>query len=133
MVEIDGRFAYKNKLRLEIEDVREILKNLNFSQHSCIDMGWDYEVEAHAEFYFIRTSFQRKDINDGEFGTGWGRWHTTPVAGATETSIIMTAWVAVKMIVEHELLEGFEYLNKKVFNPHKTIDQLIYPETLPNG
>lgn len=129
----DNDFAYKDKLWLEIGDVREILENLNFAKYSCIDMGWRYEVEVHNGFYFIRTSFQRKDINSGEFGPGWGRWHTTPVAGATETSIVMTAWVAVKMIVEHELLEGFEYKGKKVFNPHKTIDQLVYPETLPNG
>lgn len=126
----NSEFAYKDKLWLELNDVREILDNLNFSKHSGIDMGWKYEVKVVDGFYFIRTSFQRKDINTGEFGTGWGRWHTTPIPGATETSIIMTAWVAVKMIVEHELLEGFEYLNKKVFNPHKTINQLVYPEIL---
>lgn len=130
MVDTENNFAYKDKLWLEVDDVREILGNLNFSKHSCIDMGWRYEVEVHNGFYFIRTSFQRKDINTGEIGTGWGRWNTTAVAGATETSIVMTAWVCVDQVVRHELLEGFEYKGKKVFNPHKTIDQLIYPETL---
>jgi hypothetical protein len=133
MTETLDEFAYKNKLWLEIEDVREILDNLNFSKHSCIDMGWKYEVEVHSGFYFIRTSFQRKDINDGEFGTGWGRWNTAPISGATETSIVMTAWVCVEQVVKHELLEGFEYKGKKVLSPHKTIQQLVYPENLPNG
>jgi len=130
MVDTENNFAYKDKLWLELKDVEEILGNVNFSEHSGIDMGWKFEVDISGAFYLIRTSFQRKDINTGEFGTGWGRWHTTPIAGASETSIIMTAWVCVKMVVEHELLEGFEYKDKKVFNPHKTIDQLIYPETL---
>lgn len=116
---------------MTLKEVMKVLNNINFSAHSCIDMGWEFEVKIVEGFFFIRTSFKRKDIISGEFGTGWGRWHTTPVESASETSIIMTAWVAVKMIVEHELLESFEYKQKKVFNPHKTISQLIYPETLP--
>jgi hypothetical protein len=126
-------FVYKNKTHIDTEDVKEILDNINFAEHSCIDMGWEFEVKVVERFYFIRTSFKRKDINTGEFGTGWGRWNTTPIPWASETSIVMTAWVCVDQIVRHELLEGFEYKGKKVFNPHKTIDQLVYPETLPNG
>lgn len=68
----NSEFVYKNKLWLELNDVREILDNLNFSKNSGIDMGWRYEVKVVDGFYFIRTSFQRKDINTGEFGTGWG-------------------------------------------------------------
>ncbi|MEK6828822.1 MAG: hypothetical protein AABY15_01760 [Nanoarchaeota archaeon] len=114
---------------LTIEDVKTILSNINFASYSCIDMGWEFEVKEEGSLYLIRTSFMRKDIVSGEFGKGWGRWHTTPVDCSTETSIVMTAWVCVKMIVEHELLESFEYKDKKVFNPHKSLDQLIYPET----
>jgi hypothetical protein len=122
---------------LTILDVKEILGNINFAEHSCIDMGWDFETVLDyingEEHYFIRTSFKRKDINTGEFGTGWGRWNSTPVATASETSVVMTAWVCVKLIVEHELLEGFEYHQKKVFNPHKGIDALVYPDKLPEN
>jgi hypothetical protein len=125
-----NEFAYKQKYSIAIEDAEEILSGINFSAHSCIDMSWEFEVKEQVGLYFIRTSFKRKDIVTGEFGVGWGRWHTTPVELASETSIIMTAWVAVKMIVEHELLESFEYHTKNVFNPHKTIKELIYPDTL---
>ena len=121
---------------LSIDDVRQILKNIRFAEYSCVDMDYQFEVAFDyingQEYYFIRTSFMRKDINTGEFGKGWGRWHTTPVASTTETSIVMTAWVCIKMIVEHELLEGFEYFGKKVFNPHQTLETLIYPEKLPD-
>lgn len=122
------------KQPLTIEGVKEILSKINFAEYSCIDMGWKFEVAevkdipGLEDLFLIRTSFQRKDINDGTFGTGWGRWHTTPINGATETSIVMTAWVCVKMIVEHELLESFEYKGLKVFNPHKSLDQLVYPK-----
>lgn len=116
---------------LTIEAVKEILSKINFAKYSCIDMGWDFEVKQEGGLFLIRTSFMRKDINDGVFDKGWGRWHTTPIEGVTETAIIMTAWVCVKMIVEHELMEGFEYMQRKVFNPHKNLEQLIYPDTLP--
>ena len=124
--------------RLSVDDVIEILSKINFAEYSCIDMGWDFEVkeirgvEGVEDMYLIRTSFQRKDIITGDFGTGWGRWHTTPINTATETSIVMTAWVCVKMIVEHELLEGFEYKGLKVFHPHKSLSELVYPKILPN-
>jgi hypothetical protein len=124
--------------KLKLEDVIGILSNINFAQHSCIDMGWDFEVreakgvEGVEDLFLIRTSFQRKDINTGKFDTGWGRWHTTPINTASETSIVMTAWVCVKMVVEHELLESFEYKGLKVFHPHKSLDELVYPKTLPN-
>lgn len=117
---------------MNIEKVKIILSNIDFAKYSCLDMSYQFDVKIVDDLYFIRTSFQRKDINTGDFGTGWGRWHTTPIDGATETSIVMTAWVAVKMIVEHELLEGFLYLNTRVFNPHKSIDELVYPNVLPD-
>jgi hypothetical protein len=122
-----------NKKKLSIRDVKQILSKIKFAEYSCIDMGWDFEVKKRNDLYLIRTSFMRKDINTGEYGKGWGRWHTTPIEFATETSVVMTAWVCVKMIVEHELLEGFEYKGVKVFNPHKTLDELVYPNILPNG
>lgn len=122
--------------RLSVNDVIEILSKINFAEYSCIDMNYKFEVKEVKgqddveDMYLIRTSFQRKDIVTGEFGTGWGRWHTTPINTATETSIVMTAWVCVKMIVEHELMEGFLYSNARVFNPHKSVDELVYPNII---
>ena len=86
---------------MKIENVREILSNIKFAQYSCIDMNWQFEVKESDGLFLIRTCFQRKDINSGELGLGWGRWHTTPIEFSTETSIVMTAWVCVNMIVEH--------------------------------
>jgi hypothetical protein len=128
----------ENKI-LNIEEIKTILSNINFAEHSCVDMDWDFEVgiapspdKEEGALLLMRTSFMRKDIDDGSFRKGWGRWHTTPFSTATEKSIIMTAWVCVKMIIEHELLEGFEYHDKKVFHPHKSLEALVYPDILPN-
>lgn len=115
---------------MQIKQVEEILSRINFAKYSCLDMDFKFEAKEIDELFLIRTSFMRKDIDSGEFGKGWGRWHTTPKSTASETSIIMTAWICVKMVVEHELLEAFEYCNKKIFNPHKNLEELVYPEKL---
>jgi len=122
---------------MTLEMVKEILSKLNFAKYSMLDFEWDFQVASvpnpeaeKGNLLLMRTSFMRKDIVDGTFDKGWGRWHTTPLKTASETSIVMTAWVCVKMIIEHELLEGFEYKETKVFNPHKSLTELVYPDTL---
>ena len=131
--------AIKNKT-LTLEGIKKVLSNIKFAEHSCIDMGWGFEVgitpssnQKEGDLLLMRTSFMRKDIDNGNFDKGWGRWHTTPLSFATEKSIVMTAWVCIKMIVEHELLEGFEYHNKKVFHPHKSLEALVFPDILPEN
>lgn len=124
---MDTQFVYT-----KLKEARKILSEINFAEYSCIDMDWDFEVKLSTEedLMLIRTSFMRKDIDDGTFGKGWGRWHTTPLSTLTEKAVIMTAWVCIKMIIEHELLESFEYKGNKVFDPHKPLEHLIYPNKL---
>jgi len=125
---------------LAIEGIRNILSNLNFASHSMLDFDWDFQVgvtpspeQEEGALLLMRTSFMRKDIDTGKFEKGWGRWHTTPYEGITEKSVVMTAWVCVKMIIEHELLEGFEYHNAKIFNPHNSLESLVWPKALPEN
>ena len=115
---------------LSLEDVKKILDSIIFAKHSCIDMGWRFRASELEGRFIIQTSFQRKDINSGELGTGWGRENVTPVEEATEMSIVMTAWMAIETVVKHELMEGFEYKGVKLLNPHKSINELAYPEIL---
>jgi hypothetical protein len=141
--------------KLTLSDVKNILDNISFVE-SCIDFHWGWEVvevegNATVEDYernsleettgyvkinpirgfLISTTFQRPDINTGIMGTGKGRrmWIEET---ASETSIVMTAWVCVELIVKHETMEAFKYRNAKLLNPHKNLEQLAYPEILEN-
>ena len=114
---------------LTIEGVKAILSKINFAKYSMLDFEWDFEVKVQGDLFLMRTTFMRKDIDSGEWDKGFGRWHTTPI-DSSEKGIVMTAWVCIKMIIEHELLEGFEYKEKKVFDPHKSLEALVYPEKL---
>jgi hypothetical protein len=43
----------------------------------------------------------------------------------TDDEIVKTAYVAFKMCVEHEIMEGFKYDGKIVFNPHVNFMELL--------
>lgn len=139
---------------LTLESITEILNNIKFLP-SCVDFNWDWEVvevngvtnlsdeeiekktnligkfdkRESIEGFLINTTFRRPDINTGVIGTGKGRrmWIE---ADASETSIVMTAWVLVELILKHEAMESITYNGAKILNPHKSLAELAYPEQL---
>lgn len=115
---------------MDIQGLKNILSKISFKP-SCVDMGWDWETEeiyckdGSLKGFLINTTFKRPDIVTQELGTGKGRqWFIR--SDASETSVIMTAWLAVMQIVDHEMREAFCYNSKEVFYPHKTIDEIQF-------
>ena len=92
---------------------------------SCVDMKWKWEVESIDGGHLIRTTFQRPDINSGEMGTGYGRWMFVP-HDVSKDGIVKTAWLCAELIVRHELMESFLYDDVKIFDPHKSLDELSH-------
>jgi len=64
-------------------------------------------------------------------GTGFGRDYTAPL-DTSEKGLVMTAWLAFEQIVKHEMMESFLYKGVRLFNPHKSLEELAYPETIPD-
>ena len=129
---------------LTLKDVNDILNEVTMAP-SCVDFKWGWEVtEVRGDCtldgkwsasinkisgFLINTFFTRPDTNTGEMGIGRGRrmWIEST---ASRTSIVMTAYVCIDLIVRHETLEAFLFQNAKILNPHKTVEQLAYPEVL---
>lgn len=138
--------------QLTLDRVKAILNKISFLP-SCVDFNWNWEVVAvtgETEYpdtemenegedgwvkfgtikgFLINTTFRRPDIITGAIGIGKGRrmWIE---ANATETSIVMTAWVCINLITTHELMEALTYNGAKILNPHKSLSELAYPEQL---
>jgi len=114
-------------------DIRTVLdRDISF-EDSCVDMDWKWEVEEIFSSsgnlepslgYRIRTNFQRPDRDTGKVERGWGRWHEV-FTNPTESSIVKTAFVACKMILEHELMEAMKWKGKRPFDPHNTVEELV--------
>lgn len=43
----------------------------------------------------------------------------------TETELVKTALMAVKVAAEHEMLENFKYKGLTIFDPHISVDDLV--------
>lgn len=128
--------------KLTIDEIRKFLNGISFVK-SCIDFSWGWEVtevigDCWNENYdnigiqkgfLINTTFKRPDTITGIIGIGKGRrmWIEET---ASETSIVMTAWICVDLIIKHEAMEAFKYRNAKILNPHKTLSELAYPDNL---
>lgn len=116
-----------------VAELREVLDRVTF-EPSCIDMGWRFEVraiyardaidETLRPFGFVfRASFQRPDRTTGEVDRGFGRWWHVP-DHVTESGLVKSAYAAVRLNVEHELLEAFHVDEIRLFDPHHSIADL---------
>ena len=99
---------------------------------SCLDLGWGWKIEIGAKqdgsiFFIIYSGFIRPDTHTGKVGRGWGRpW--TIRQEYTDKELFMTCWLAIRQIVDHELLEAWSVDGCRVFDPHKSMTDLMYPE-----
>jgi hypothetical protein len=115
------------EVRIENEaTLRHVLDGITFAP-SCLDMGWAWQIEAiPGRGWFVNTTFRRPDSYTGEIGTGSGRKEFVAI-GATESSVVKTAWLLAELIVRHELMEAFLYRGVRIFDPHRTVDELALP------
>lgn len=113
------------------EQLKEVLEQITF-KNTCLDFKWKFEYEEitlmdweNGERYawLVWCSFERPDTLTGEIGRGRGRdeviWEGTYVSG-----VVKTCWLLVELLVRHELMEGFRFLDKRIFNPHNSVFEL---------
>lgn len=116
----------------EIE-AQNIVDNISFAP-SGIQMHEtgmpEFEVKKNEYGFMIRCSFWRPDTRTGLNGQGYGRWYHCP-SDTSEKGLIMTAWLAFEQIVKHEMMECFLYKGVRLFDPHKSLEELAFPQELP--
>ena len=113
--------------------LRYVLDDITFAP-SCLDMGWDWQIETLyvvpggvVRGWLVNTTFRRPDTHTGQIGIGTGRKEFVPV-GASESAVVKTAWLLAELIVRHELMEAFLYKGIRIFDPHRTVEELSLPE-----
>jgi hypothetical protein len=124
-METEERRVYLDK------HLEEVLSRISM-KNSVLDFKWEFKYSSVEVLsisgpdrlgWLLWAEFERPDIVTGQVGIGRGRdeiiWE-----GTTESGVIKTAWVVLKMLVEHELMEAFKVDGKRPFNPHNTIESL---------
>jgi hypothetical protein len=110
------------------EHLEGVLKSVTFEPAlSQIDMRWKWPVRSATDYpisgWLVGTHFSRRDRNGGPTQIGKGReWFIA--YGTTESGVVKTVFAAVKMILEHELMEAFHVSGVRIFDPHNTVAEL---------
>jgi hypothetical protein len=111
------------------EDLERALARVSVG-NSVIDWKWKFR---HTPFkiggssgWLLWVEFERPDTRTGQVGIGRGRDEVV-WSGSSESSVIKTAWVLIEMNVRHELMEGFKVDGVRIFDPHRTVEQLKMP------
>lgn len=86
--------------------------------------GFEFELVSHADEYWLRIACDGVDNETGKPH----RWHGRPWRLSTHMTngeVVQTAFLALKVAIEHEMRELFTYKGATVFNPHFDIDRLV--------
>lgn len=103
--------------------LRYVLDDITFAP-SCLDMGWTWQIETlPGRGWLVNTTFRRPDTRACEMGTGKGRQEFVPI-GTPESSVVKTAWLLAELVVRHELMEAFMYKGVRIFDPHRSVEDL---------
>ena len=73
--------------------------------------------------WFISLAFERPDVETGKIEWGEGRKEFIPI-GSYESFIVKTCWLLFELLVRHEIMEGFCWNGKRIFNPHNSVQDL---------
>lgn len=108
----------------------EVLSRITF-ENTVLDFKWRFEwqmvfidsVNGLRKGWLVSVTFERPDTITGKTGRGKGReeviWEGTSLSG-----VVKTCWLLVELMVRHELMEGFCFDHKRIFNPHNTVTDL---------
>lgn len=107
-------------------ELNDVLTEITMTNTS-LDFHWAFEVreckDSEMPGFFVRVGFERPDTNTNAIGIGYGRWEHIAL-GATISGAVKTAWLLIELVVRHELMEAFRWRDKRIFNPHNSIESL---------
>lgn len=88
-----------------------------------MDLGWEIEELPAPLGWRVRLTFSRPDTLTGDMGRGSGRWEMID-RGTSTSGAIKTCWLLLELLVRHELMECFLVDGLRIFDPHRTVEQL---------
>ena len=108
----------------------DLLESIKMSGTRFQDWSFDWAISPAHDGWFIQSSFERPDVGKTGAGLkrGYGRkWYIEQ--GSSQESVVFTAWLAIRQIVEHELHESFTVRvggeQVRLLDPHKRLEDLV--------
>ncbi len=115
-------------------ELKAILERITF-KNTVLDFKWAFEyqyINGLKQGWLLWVTFERPDTITGVVGRGRGReeliWRGTSLSG-----VVKTAWLLVELMIRHELMEGFCFDGKRIFNPHNSVLDLARLQEVHDG
>lgn len=121
------------------DDLHAVLDKITFGPSGVMldrmDLQWEVDqLDDHIgpRGWLVRFTFNRPDNRTGKMGRGAGRWELVEV-DAKETTVVKTCWLLLELLVRHELMEAFLFDGVRLFDPHRTVEELAMPARAAGG
>jgi len=104
--------------------IKDILRSI-----TCDVMGTTVQINVHVDKtygsrLYLQASYVAPCTKTGGSEPWFGRkWYLS--SHMTRDEVVKTAFAAFKAAVEHEVMEGFKFNGKIVFNPHVSFEALL--------
>lgn len=103
---------------MKYEEIQRIIGDIRYK-------NWMVELYAHPVQYTIRLSWFDTCSVTGEKMIQHSREWIMLESELSEDFIVQTVFKAIANAEEHEVKERFRYKNKRLFNPHVTVTNLL--------
>jgi hypothetical protein len=107
------------------QQLRQVLRGIEVGPF--MNFHWRWELiparVGNQRGWGLQVSFVGLDRDTGAPGPFASR-HEFVSVGASESSVVKTAWLLLELAVRHELMQAFRYRGTRVFDPHHTVEQL---------
>jgi hypothetical protein len=123
----EERMNWLTEITYEEESKIKVQRLINTVSASIFNTKFHYIVEYDKKYgnrVYIQVSYNAKCTKTGKSEVWHGRKFYLS-DHMTDDEIIKTAYVAFKMAVEHEVMEGFKVNNTVLFNPHTDYKALL--------
>lgn len=109
---------------MRTEEIVELVSHISFNVLNTTFRFCVKTDQVHGGRNYIQLHFTSPCTIDGHIEE-WGSRKYYLSEYMTEDEIVKTCFMAAKQCVEHEVMEGFKFDNKIVFNPHINFRSLL--------
>lgn len=117
------------KYNSRLAELKAILQDVKYQD-------WVFHVGVFGNYHYLQVQFLATDITNVNYFPGINCTEITPNTlqkgrkfyisrHATKQEVVLTAWLAVRLAIEHEAREQFLYKGRAILGPHIDLDALV--------
>ena len=109
-------------IEMNVDEIKEILESVKYKDWK-FDVTREFGVVQKDDRFFLRVTATTPDSKTGiPYDWNGRKWRLS--RHMVKSEIVQTAFLAIKIAVEHEMREEFKYRGVAIFGTHFDVDTL---------